>query len=120
MKTYLFSFLAGFALIMALMANSQTLAKKLFLPLPELVSVQANDLNSSLLDYGMLVTGDVRNDGGDGYVKVKAVVYQGKHQWIKTTTIYLESGNTGNFEISFNEISFIGDQPKVKVLVQSL
>jgi hypothetical protein len=101
--------------IILFVANYQNIFKKVFPPSPVIVSSQADGSSSSLFDYSIKVTGEVSNKGGDGYVVVEAIAYQNDNEWKKTTTIQMESYQTGQFEFIFDEVKFLTSEPKYAV-----
>jgi|GEM_PF-3579781 len=101
-------------------ANYQQLFKSLVPPNPVIVSTAADASSSRLFDYSLTLKASVRNTGGDGYVALDATVYQSGKSWNKTTSIYIESYETKNVELVFEEVRLLQSTPKYHVSASAI
>ena len=67
-----------------LITNYQYLFKTVVPPVPVIVSSDFDGSSTRLFEFSAKVHGDVRNDGGDGYIVIEAEVNQDKNSWKKT------------------------------------
>lgn len=100
------------ALVLALLLYGLGLFHTIFValapPVPVLVSSDADDLSSRLLEYSGRVHASIRNEGGSGNVIFEVTVMQDGHSWTMTALRHFESQETADMEIVFDEISFLG------------
>ena len=108
-----------FGLILVV-ANYQKLYKTIVPPIPEVVSSYADGTSSSLFNYSTKVFAEVRNIGGDGYVVFEAKVFQGRHEWTKTKSIYLKSYDTKKVSLIFDEVELLAVDPSYNTKVYTL
>ena len=55
------------------------------------------------------------NKGGDGYIVIKASVYQNKKRFTKSKQLYLLSNESEDFEFIFDEVKFFKETPSYSV-----
>ena len=99
--------------------NWKTLYRKFAPPKPVIISKGADDLSSKLFDYSVEVWTDVRNDGGDGFVVMKATFYQNRKSYTKTTRKYFNYLETARMKIVFDEARLFGGDGRYSVDVLS-
>ena len=116
--TLIILFLITIAIIFAVL-NWGSVYRKLAPPKPVIVSKGGDDLSSKLFDYSAQVWADVRNDGGDGFVVMKATLYQNRKSYTKTTRKYFNSLETARMKIIFNEAEFFGGEIQYSINVLS-
>jgi hypothetical protein len=98
-----------------LIANYQNIIKSVIPPNPIIVSSKADGSSTKLFDFSILVSGEVRNEGGDRYIVVEATLSQGNHKYTKTQQIHLESYQTSAFKIVFDEAKLMDSDPEYGV-----
>jgi len=101
--------------IIILIANYQNIFKSVLPPAPVIVSSKADGTSSTIFEFSTRVTGEVRNQGGDGYVVIEAVVSQDGTDWTKTKQIYMPSYQTESFELIFDEVELFETGPTYSV-----
>ena len=89
-------------------------------PKPVIVSTKANDSSTKIFDYSIQVFGEVRNEGGDGYVVIEVNVEQNGKSWKKTQQLYIESYQTSKFSIDFDEVKLLDKTPQYSVICYAL
>ena len=114
MKKYIFIGLLLLGGILVL-ANYQDIFDTVVPPNPEILNELADGSSSSLFDYSLKVKGEVRNNGGHGYVIVKATAIQEGNEWERTQKIYLSSYETQAFEFIFDEVKLLKEEPTYKI-----
>ncbi len=109
-KTYLLNekkyiFIGALLLVCILfIANYQSIFKSILPPNPVVVSSKSDASSSTIFDFSIKLTGQVRNNGGDGYIVIKAIVRQDGKRYEKTQQKYLKSYDTDDFEFVFDEV----------------
>jgi hypothetical protein len=116
--TLIILFLIAIAIIFAVL-NWRSVYRKFAPPKPVIVSKGADDLSSKLFDYSVQVWADVRNDGGDGFVVMKATFYQNRKSYTKTTRKYFNSLETARMKIIFDEAGFFDGNSQFSINVLS-
>lgn len=114
MKKYLFIglvLLGGFLV----MANYQDIFDTVVPPNPEILNDSADGSSSSLFNYSIKIKGEVRNNGGHGYVIVRATAIQEGKEWERTQKIYLSSYETQPFEFVFDEVKLLKQDPTYRL-----
>ena len=101
-------------------SNYQSIYKYLVPPKPEIISSSSDDSFSSIFEYTTKVIVNVRNNGGDGYVVVKAIVYQDGAKYQKTKQMYLLSYQTERFDFIFDEVEYLKSTPEYIAKTYSL
>lgn len=114
--------IGGIVIILGIVfiANYQNIFKSIIPPKPVIVSENADGSSSKLFDYSIKVFGELRNDGGDGYVVIEATVSQEDHEWKKTQQMYLQAYQTEKFELVFDEVKFLDANPVYSVKTYAL
>lgn len=74
-------------------------------PAGRVVSSAAKYEYIGVLDYDVIVTGTVANDGGGGIVTVHAYLNLGKDHWQRSSQITVPAGGSSPFEFRFSEYS---------------
>lgn len=97
--------------VILFVANYQSIYKSIVPPIPEIVDSSSNSDSSTLFDYRTKIIGNIMNKGGDGYIVIKAFVYQGGKQYKKSKQIYLLAYETKEFEFVFDETEFFKKKP---------
>ena len=112
----------GFIVVVVifLIANYQNIFKSVLPPDPVIVSSKADGSSSTIFDYSMKITGEVRNRGGDGYVVIESLVDQEGQKWTKTKQMYMPSHQTSRFEIVFDEVELFDADPKYSIRAYAL
>lgn len=103
-----------------LLANYQSIIKSILPPDPVIVSSYADGTSSTLFNYSIKVKGEVRNQGGDGYIIIEAHAFQGDKEWTKTKNVYLESYQSTEFEIVFDEVKLLNADPEYRLETYAL
>lgn len=103
------------SLLVIPISGCQTITKKVLPPEPVIVSHSLDYSSTRLFEYSVRVKGDVRNDGGDGYVVVEVILSQDGNEWKKTYQMYMESKQTLPFELVFDEVKLFGSEPSYVV-----
>lgn len=114
MKKYVFIGLVLLGGILVL-ANYQDIYDNVVPPNPEILIESADGSSSSLFDYSIKVKGEVRNNGGHGYVVVRATAIQEGSEWERTQKIYLSSYETQPFEFVFDEVKLLKQEPSYRL-----
>tara|TARA_B110000240_G_scaffold197926_1_gene255194 strand:+ start:1705 stop:2667 length:963 start_codon:yes stop_codon:yes gene_type:complete len=113
-KNILFFGIIALGLIL-LLINKQIIFKTIFPPEPNIIHSEANSDSSTLFEYSTKVIGTVMNKGGDGYIVIKASVYQNKKRFTKSKQLYLLSNESEDFEFIFDEVKFFKETPSYSV-----
>ncbi len=71
-------------------------------PRPNIVTSQARYVSTGFLDYDVIVTGQVRNEGTAGNVTVYAGLNCGSQHWDERQTKFLAAGATSDYDIRFS------------------
>lgn len=106
--------------VIIFIANYQNIFKSVLPPDPVIVSSKADGSSSTVFEFSTQVTGEVRNQGGDGYVVIEAVVSQDGRDWTKTKQIYMPSYQTESFELIFDEVELFDTGPTYSVRAYAL
>ena len=60
-------------------------------------------------DYQKGVKAKIINNGSEGYVKIKTILYECDKTYTRETTIKIKSGDTYDHEVIFNEVELLND-----------
>jgi hypothetical protein len=101
--------------LILLLINKQIIFKTIFPPEPNIIHSEANSDSSTLFEYSTKVIGTVMNKGGDGYIVIKALVYQNEKKFTKSKQLYLLSNESEDFEFIFDEVKFLKETPSYSV-----
>ena len=71
-------------------------------------------------DYGLRITGVVKNIGGDGYIVVESRVSQNGKEYIQKEQVYIESFDSAEFELEFHDVNLLQQSPNCEVLAYSV
>lgn len=118
-KTILIFGLIALGLVLLLM-NKQIIFKTIYPPEPNIIHSDANSDSSTLFEYSTKVMGTVINNGGDGYIVIKAFVYQNEKRFTKSKQLYLLSNESEDFEFIFDEVKFLKETPSYSVKTYKL
>ena len=118
-KNILIFGLIALGLVLLLM-NKQIIFKTIYPPEPNIIHSDANSDSSTLFDYSTKVLGTVINNGGDGYIVIKAFVYQNEKRFTKSKQLYLLSNESEDFEFIFDEVKFLKETPSYSVKTYKL
>jgi len=79
-------------------------------PSPVVITSRADGSKSGLLKARTTVWASVQNQGGSGTVLVTFHVYQDGNDYERTKQTYMNSNESQDFEVTFNEVKMLGGE----------
>ena len=88
-------------------------------PKPVVITSRYDDNNSTLLKEKGTVYASVQNQGGQGKVLVTFYVYQAGNTYQRIKSVYFNSSETQDINVTFDEVTRLGGEIKYNVEVRA-